>query len=250
MSAVFQGLEKNRRLFSKAWKTGAWALGVAAALAPEAAFAPVFRAVGGANHGATTANQPGWTRAYRAELEINGGRGELEVLGVSMPAAAALETLRATYAGMGGEAEIFPGETAGWGIARAGDRVIRFLAVSPQGPRECLVFRFEQSRADFERSLRGADGAAFAGGRERRVAAESGGRFEARTIETGAEPAAASAAIARAHIAEGWRPALPDAPGAGLFVRGPDVCVVRVSARPAPEVGSRALIARQRLGSE
>jgi len=209
----------------------------------------VFRRAGGADHGAATAGRPGWTLAHRAALEINGGRGEMEVLGVTMPMADALETLRAVYAAQGGEAVVSAGTAAGWGVARVGGRVIRFLAIAPEGPRECVVFRLEQTDAEFERSMRGTDTEEPAGGRARRVVADAERGIEARTIESGADPEAAAGAIGRALAAEGWQPAIPGAERAGLYLRDGEACVVRVTAGGGPGGGgSRALVVRQRLG--
>ena len=216
------------------------------------AAARVFRRIGGVDHGATTAGRPGWTRAYRTELEINGGRGEMEVLGVTLPLAAALDTLRATYEGLGGEAFFSSGDAVGWGVARIGDRIVRVLAIAVEGPRECLVFRFEQPRDQFERSMREAPGAAAAiavpGARARRTVVDAENALTTETVETNAGPAETAAAIERALLAEGWLPALPGAPGAGLFLRGPEVIAVRVAGNDAPGGGARATILRKRMG--
>ncbi len=238
----FQPLETARRL-------AAW-LALLAAFTAAPAAARVFWARGGADHGATTAGRPGWNRAHQAELEINGGRGTMEVLGVTLPAATALDQLRAAYEGMGGEVFIAPGAAMGWGIARVGERVVRFLVIAPEGPRECVVFRFEQTAAEFERSVRAAERPAeeVPGGRERRTVRDADHELEARTIETPAPPAEAAAAVERALRAEGWQPALPDAPAAGLFVRGGDVCVVRANAGEGPGAPTRVLILVKRGG--
>jgi len=257
----FQGLEKpparrptlgNGRRAGGPDRAAARRRGLALALLAAAAAGPaaagVFWVRGGADHGATTAGRPGWTRVHRAELEINGGRGEMEVLGVTLPAAAALDQLRAAYEGMGGEVFVGPGAAMGWGVARVGERIIRFLVVAPEGPRECVVFRLEQSADAFARSMRAPDRPAddVAGGRERRTVRDAERRIEARTIETPAPPAEAAAAVGRALQAEGWQPALPDAAGAGLFVRGRDLCVVRATAGAAAGAPTRVLMLVQR----
>lgn len=257
----FQGLETaragvprhpltatRRHAFPRAFALAAFA----AALAAGPAAARVFWTRPGAAHGPTTAGQPGWHRIHRAELEINGGRGELEALGVTLPLAAALEQLRAAYEAMGGEVFVAPGAAFGWGVARVGDRVIRFIAVAPEGPRECVVFRLEQTADDFARSQRasGKPAGEAPGGRERRVVRDLDHRWEARTIETAAPAAEALAAVGRALEAEGWQPALPGAPSAGFYVRDGDVCVVRASDGATPGAPSRVLVLMQRGARE
>ncbi len=246
----FQALEARRPLFSKPWKTGAVAALALGLAAP--AGARVFRLFGGtAGPGGGTADPPGWTTLHRAELEINGGRAALTVLGVTLPPAEALETLRAAFAQAGGRTALAMGERLGWGVAFIGDRVVRVLVVALEGPRECVVFRLEQGRAEFERSQRGAEArpadATAPGARTRRLVSDRTNRIEARSIESPAGPAETAAAIERALIAEGWRPALPGADSAGAYLRGGDVCVVRVVAAEGPGGGARALIVRRRL---
>ncbi len=244
---LFQGLEKWEPISSKAWKTAFW-VAFTAWGGVDPAGARVFRLFGG---GGAAAEMPGWNALHRAEIEINGGRAELMVMGVTLPAATALETLRAAIERESGETAFAMGDRFGWGMARIGDRILRVLVLATEGPRECLVFRIEQSRAEFERSQRGAAARppddVVAGARTTRRVADRTHEMEARSLESPAGPAETTAAIERALLAEGWQPALPGAAASGAYLRGDEMCFVRVVAAEAPGGGSRALIVRKRL---
>jgi len=231
---------------STPWQTG-WITGIAIALAATVAEARVFRLFGGS----LSADPPGWRTLYRAELEINGGRAELTVTGVSLPPAEALAVWRAAVEREGGEAAVAMGERFGWGVAMLGDRVWRALVIATEGPREGVLFRLEQSRADFERAQRGAapvtDSEPFGGARTVRIVRDLTHRTQARTLESPAGPTETAEAIERALTAEGWIPALPGARSAGVYLRGGELCVVRVTASEAPGGGSRVLWVQRRL---
>ncbi|MBP7275868.1 MAG: hypothetical protein KBA51_06675 [Kiritimatiellae bacterium] len=124
-----------------------------ALLAAGAASGRVFWQHGGRSHGPTSAGQPGWALASSARVRVNGGRGELETLGVSDSVAGAARMLDAAYSSAGGVTAAWAGGGAAWGLAAVGDEVVRWLAVRLSGPRECVVFRLTQSRADARASL-------------------------------------------------------------------------------------------------
>ena len=107
----------------------------------------------GISHGSTSAGQPGWDLAFKSNVRINGGRGELETLGVSLPVSSAAQALQQAYADRGGAAAAWAGGSAAWGIASVDDAVIRWLAIRTASPRECLVFRLTQSAPDARASL-------------------------------------------------------------------------------------------------
>ncbi len=107
----------------------------------------------GVSHGPTTAGQPGWDLAFKSNVRINGGRGELETLGVRMPVSTAAQALQRAYGDRGGASAAWAGGAAAWGMASVDDAVVRWLAIRTASPRECLVFRLTQSPQDARASL-------------------------------------------------------------------------------------------------
>lgn len=117
------------------------------------AFARVSWLQPGFSHGPVSAGQPGWDLAYKSSVRINGGRGELETLGVNVNVATAAQALQRAYSDRGGAAAAWAGGRAAWGIASVGGSVVRWLAVQTASPRACIVFRLTQSREDAQASL-------------------------------------------------------------------------------------------------
>ena len=126
-------------------------LGAAVGLAGFPASARVYQLLGPALHGSTTAGQPGWPLAYRAAVRLNGGRGYLEVLGCQFDAREAARQLYYVYAG-GGAVCLRPGRLLTWGLARAGDHIVRLLVLDVGRAAECVVVRLVQTRDEFRRS--------------------------------------------------------------------------------------------------
>lgn len=193
-------------------------------------------------HGATTAGRPGWNRAYAAPLRINGGKADLDVTGCQLPADDAMRILADTYRGSGGAVLAGHGTEMGWGIAVAGNRVVRWLVFGAGRSRECIVVRVTQSKADFLASgvrpvrsllervpeLPGSQPRLFVADDEARAAVE--------VSDTRMPPDAAMRRMEAQLVGDGWSPTLPIEPGAGLpiiYRKGRELCIV--SASPGPE---------------
>jgi hypothetical protein len=191
-----------------------------------------LRTGGGGLHGATEGGQPGWTQVWEAQYRINGGGARVEALGCPMPVADALRALRETYRAGKGYAHISSGERSGWGFARVGDRVIRFYAIEAARPGECLVFRIEQSLAEFRASLLAPakpilkDLPPPGEGRVLWFAANETSRTEFEIMASDLPAAAVERGLGDRIRAAGWREALPRGETVGgvrLVVRGGDV---------------------------
>ena len=230
-------------------------IAVLCALVAVTAPARVYWLRGERAHGATTAGQPGWSRAYTARIRINEGGGDLEVLGVSLPAADAERALVETYRTMGADVWAVHGAAIGWGIAADDTRVVRWLIFSVGVPRECIVVRLIQSREEFFASARplrsepiaalppapALDTTLFIADDSARVAVQLG-----RSVL----PAAVVARrLADDLVQAGWQPASlsdPDSPPV-LFRRGRELCAVLAS--PQQYSGSVVLRLHKVLGA-
>ncbi|MBU4460511.1 MAG: hypothetical protein KJ579_08090 [Verrucomicrobia bacterium] len=210
-----------------------------------AAPARVFWRHDGGGHGPTAPGRPGWNSAYAARLDINGGKADLDVTGCQLPAPDAMRMLADTYRGMGGSVLDGHGSEIGWGIAKAGDRVIRWLVFSASRPRECIVVRITQSMADFLASGRRPtrtmlDAVPELPGSEPRLfVADLQSRLAMEISTTKMPPAAAMRRMASQLVGDGWTPSVPvdpDSTPSVIYRRGRDLCIV--SASPGPEGSS------------
>lgn len=196
-------------------------------------------------HGATSPGRPGWNSAYTAPLRINEGSADLDVIGCQLAATDAMRMLADTYRGAGASVLSGHGAEVGWGIAVAGDRVVRWLVFGVGRARECMVVRVTQSKADFLASgrrpsrslldrvpeLPGSEPRLFIADEEARAAVE---------VSDARMPPSAVMQRMEAHlVGDGWTPAMPVEPGAGIPViyrKGRELCIV--SASPGPEGSS------------
>lgn len=210
-----------------------------------AAPARVFWRHDGGGHGSTEPGRPGWNSAYAARLEINGGKADLDVTGCQLAAPDAMRMLADTYRGMGGAVLDGHGSQIGWGIAKAGDRVIRWLVFGASRPRECIVVRITQSTADFlasgRRPIRTLLDAVpeLPGSEPRLFVADLQARLAVELSASKMPPAVAMRHMASQLVGEGWTPSIPIGPDSALSViyrRGRDLCIV--SACPGPEGSS------------
>lgn len=193
-------------------------------------------------HGATTPGRPGWNSAYVAPLRINGGRAGLDVTGCQLAAPDAMRMLAETYRAAGGSVLSSHGSEIGWGIAVAGDRVVRWLVFGAGRRGECIAVRITQSRADFLASGRRPERSlldrvpALPGSSPRLFVADDEARAAIEVSDARMPPAAALARMESQLIGDGWVPTVPVEPGAGLpllYRKGREVCIV--SAGPGPE---------------
>ncbi len=230
-------------------------IAVACALVATSVPARVYWLRGERSHGATSAGQPGWNRAYSARLRINDGAADLEVLGVSLPAPEAERTLLEAYRAMGADAWAMHGTAIGWGIAVDGHRIVRWLMFSLGAPRECVVVRLTQSREEFLASARPPRGdpmpalpPAPAVDTTLWVADET----SRAAVQLGRSALPVSAVARRLTddlVQAGWQPATPLGPDAPplLFRRGRELCAVLAS--PREEGGSTVVRLHKVLGA-
>ena len=189
---------------------------------------------------ATSAGQPGWDLAYRTTLRLNGGSGELEVLGAGMEPTDALRTLRDCYRGMGAQVFVAGGESMGWGMVLLGERVIRLLVTPVGEPHECIVFRYEQSRAEFLKSGAPLDGRQLAelpdapGSRPLLYAADEESGLALEVSSAPASPEEALSFFDSALVSQGWMALVPSdgripPPQGSLYRRGGALCAVQAA---------------------
>ncbi len=226
------------------WFRVAPALAAAAFLFASPAPARVYQLLGPALHGATTADQPGWPLAYRAAVRLNGGRGDLEVLGCQFDAREAARQLRAVY-GARGAVWLRPGRWLTWGLARVDDRVVRLLVLDVGRAAECVVVRLVQTRDEFLRSGRPAAESALPdlpdlpGALREWSAADDSRRLAVEVSRAGAaDPGQAQRELDEAWVGAGWVPVLPPDPNGGpraaqVFMRDGVLAAAQVT--PAPD---------------
>lgn len=215
---------------------------VAAAVGLAGSEAPgrVFWMGGARDHGAVSAGQPGWTGAWKTRVRINAGEGVVEVLGSGQPAASAARTLDAAYRAMGASSIAFAGGNLAWGAAREGDRVIRWLAADVGRRHECVVFRIEQTVAEFRASMRPPDGHRIGdvpwppGARPRSYLADVDRGIEIEQSGVRSPPGEAAGTLMSMMESQGWSPLSPrdsrgPAPQAMVYRRGRDIAVVQVT---------------------
>lgn len=212
--------------------------------------ARVFRLLGGEGGAVSPRDPPGWATVHRAELVLNGAPATVTVAGVSLPLQEAMGWWQASMEREGAHAATATGQRLAWGLAVTGDRVIRVLGLSPEGPRECVMVRLEQTKADFVRSQRTAGTGVvdpdWPGASVRWSVADPSGGLEMRIVESHDDRNAMLSAIWRSLISQGWRPALGDIAG-GPFLRGDEIGLVHVREETSPGRPPRALIMRQRM---
>lgn len=193
-------------------------------------------------HGATTPGRPGWNSAYVAPLRINGGRAGLDVTGCQLAAPDAMRMLAETYRAAGGSVLSGHGSEIGWGIALAGDRVVRWLVFGAGRRGECIVVRVTQSKEDFLASGRRPERSLLSrvpglpGSTPRLFVADDEARAAVEVSDARMPAPAALARMESQLVGDGWAPTVPVEPGAGLPViyrKGREICIV--SAGPGPE---------------
>ncbi len=209
----------------------------------------VFFTWGRAAHGAATAGQPGWNLAYRSDVRLNGGAGEMEVVGAQMDIAEAARAVESAYRALGAKVFLLRAQGFAFGVAVWDDRVVRLLLADVGRREECIVFRLDQTRDDFRRSAeRPTEHLLTAlpvpvGARPRLFAADEGAAMQVEVSET-----AGAGALDRLDAqltSQGWISVLPPDPRRGppaatMYLRGSELCVLQV----APGEGGGAVITR------
>ena len=175
---------------------------------------------------------------YRAAMQINGGNAEVTVVQAREDMAGIRRAVQS--AGAGQEARFEGGDSLGFGFVSGGDRSVRLLALTPGGRENTLVVTVDQSKQDEKeseasRATHGIpDVPAYPGGAVTCFMKNADTRtcFETQKVQVGADAAAAfySDALPR----NGWAPVFPRGSraeaGLQVFVKGADLCCVRIKA--------------------
>jgi hypothetical protein len=221
------------------------------------AWGRVFLGYSGREAAGLSAERLGWDRAYGGEVEVNGNPVGIDLLLSDRGVQQSLVRLRSLYGQSGGKAFSFCGETLGWGMAIAGDRLVRLLAVSPGPPSQAVVVRIEQALGDYTRvrssppDRAGSAHPWYPGSAVVYTASDptTGSTVEVST--TKARPEAVSAFYRRALLAEGWNAAPAETvgraggEGLALFLKGGSLCCVLVkSSGVEPESVVTVLVKR------
>ena len=207
-------------------------------LIPAPSQARVFQRSGSGGDILASLNSSGGSVAYKSEVTINGGTGQLTVMGFKSPFPAVLQTLRRAT----GIQELAAGKGHHLhAIVKTNKGVLRLLAFHLAGNNQTIVVAVEQSRAEFRASERAP----------RRNVSESlpssypnsSARFFMQDAETGTSVAVfdtkATVGAVEAHLVgnlrgKGWNPALPPTSGRKsgtsftVFMKGLDVCCAYV----------------------
>ena len=225
-----------------------------------AAQARVFLATPG-SHGPASAGQPGWNRVYEADVRINGGAGRMEVLGVDHSSRDTRTVLEQAYRRAGLQVFLLGPDALAWGAAFDTDRVIRLLVIATGAERACLVFRLEQSRDDFLRSvarptehrLRAVP--PLAGSFPRLFAADDRAGTEVEISETNQSPGQAATELHLRMLADGWAALTPHDARAGvppglLYARGDRLALVQAAVGTSGRTTVTRLVKRQHAASD
>ncbi|MBN1669998.1 MAG: hypothetical protein JXR37_03130 [Kiritimatiellae bacterium] len=222
---------------------------LAAVLVAAAASARVFQRWGAQAARGVTADDFGWRSLYNTTLSLNGGEGELEVMGCDQDFETALAKIKEGYRAEGAVEFTSAGKTLAWAIVVWKGQVVRILVtalgrVYPFLPAwrdeggQCVVFRLVQAPAEFRRSLRpparhmieavpaypGSTPAYFLQDRKTKMAVE--------IASCTSYPGAIAGFLDSALTKRGWTTpvtaAVRSAAGLGVYVKGAEVCCVAV----------------------
>ena len=237
----FQGLENFGATFSKAWKKhpfqfprlGKLSLLLLAALAPLVAPAVVFERWGLRGHDPIRALMVGEHPAYTTAMKLNGGAGEMEIYQVEGTPPQALERLTTGYRALGAQVFCVSGPKLGWGIVLDGGRVFRLLAANTGKHNTCMIFRMEQTEAEFARSQRQpalplpADIPLYPGLRWTQTIENEAAHSTTATATVGVEPNTVLRYYAETLARAGWTPGLgPRDQASSIFTRGAELLAI------------------------
>ncbi len=205
-------------------------------LAPVAAPARVFERWGVRSNDPVRVLMVGGHPAYTTAMKLNGGAGELEVYQVEGSPPQVLERLTAGYRALGAQVFCVSGAKLGWGVVLDGGRVIRLLAANMGLHNTCMLFRMEQTEAEFARSQQTPahplppDVPVFPGARWTQAIENEAASSTTATATVGADPAAVLRYYAEALPRAGWTSGLgPRDQTSCLYVRGSELLAVNAN---------------------
>ena len=198
--------------------------------------ARVFRRLGHANSVTEALQNSGGTVAYHADVTINGGEGDLTVLGIPLP----LNDVRSLLRSVLGDQtpDIGRGGVARAVIARGGT-TLHLLAFHIPLNNQSIVVTIEQSAAEAKASRRATaqrqipNLPIFPDSSPHFHATDNRVDMHLNVSRTAAEPATVYAWYQNELTRRGWRPALPGrwdtTEELRIYQRGLDVCCVQVT---------------------
>lgn len=219
-------------------RSGTWKAALLATLllAPDTAPARVFESWGARSSDPVRALMVGEHPAYTTAMKLNGGAGTLEAYQVEGTPPQVLERLTAGYRALGAQVFCVSGAQLGWGVVLYEGRVIRLLVTNMGQHSTCMLFRIEQTEAEFARS-QGTPPAPlppgvplYPGTRWTQSIENESANSTTATATVGADPTAVLRYYAEALPAAGWQPGLgPRDQATGLYVRGSELLVVNAN---------------------
>ena len=221
---------------------------------PGAASARVFQ-LGGASGDLLLDRHPDWKSAYTTTVRLNGGGGELRVVGAAGPLPIIFDQALKAYEAEGWKTAAFCGASLGWGVAVKGGEVTRLLSLKLPDRRETLLLRVRQSLEDYRRSGRPPEQAQTAdvpvppGGVSTFFAADEGAATGLEMLALPASPEEARGFYAARLAEAGWQAvAAADAVApAGIYMKGSIVLLCVVKSAGAGR-GSLVTVLRKNVG--
>ena len=222
------------------WRAGAAVLAFLGWAAAPPAGARVFLPGGSAGADPAAVVSPVELPAYRANLQLNGGAGVVEVRPCPGSVADALEKLMRSYRERGALAFCSAGKQLGWGVVLYEGRVIRLLATSAGRRNTCLLFRFDQAKQDFSRAAEAPPGLppdwpSYPGSRVTRWLRNEATGTSLVLAKVRAEIPEVQDFYFRALSGAGWAPALgPRDQTSGVYLKGSEMMCVHVVSTGLP----------------
>ncbi len=199
---------------------------------------------------------PGWMTLQSGPVQINDGRGSLDVVGCGEPLDAVAARLQAAYAGPG-PLEIVR-QTESLLLARAAEngRAVTLLALAPGAADTTVLFVLSQTPEEAARSARPpaaprlAEPPPFPGSRAQAHIGTEAGRAQVEIYAAESPPAAVLAHYEQALAARAWVRVDPAGRGEGLalFQKGRELC--GLLALPADGGGCTITVLHKRLNME
>lgn len=194
---------------------------------------------------------PGWRLVYQANIRINGGQGQLEILGCEDPLPTVMARLRAAFAAAQPDAIFRQSAAGGWSLVHTGDAIIRTLVLNPGTPVTTIILVLTQSPADYEQSLKPSPNhlleaaPAYPGSTPQSFMEDNEAAMQLEISSAPGRPEPVWSFFEAAFEQEGYRRMTPDGghgpaeSGLAVFQKGPSLCCVLV--QPAPQANESTI---------
>ena len=182
---------------------------------------------------------------YQAEVNVNGGRGELRVVDASRDLDGTVELLRRSAGSDARLDSLLHFQGMALGLVSGRGRVLRAVALSIPPADRCVLFLLEQSESDARLSAKPPAGhlltdvPAYAGSTPLSYLRNDDTHTAVETSSAGsASPEAVLDFYDSAMPLDGWTPAFPRSRSAAgntaVFLKGRDICVIMAQPAGAP----------------